>query len=164
MTVVSDTTVLIALARIGQFELLRRLWGRIIIPERVYEEVGRGATGRPETLAAASAGWVAVREVQDRKSVAMLAGSLGREEAECLVLAGEVDADLLLLDDRRARTAAERAGFQVIGTLGALVLAAKRGLLDPGEVPAMIDVLRRTQFRLGEKVVRKALEDLGIRE
>lgn len=164
MTVVIDTTVLIALARIGQFELLKRLWGKIIIPERVYEEIGRGATGRPETLAAVSSGWVAVREVQDRKSVATLAGSLGCGEAECLVLAGEVGAGLLVLDDRRARTAAERAGFQVIGTLGVLVLAAKKGLLDPGEVPAMIDGLRRTQFRLGEKVVRRALEDLGIRE
>ncbi|MBC7348053.1 MAG: DUF3368 domain-containing protein, partial [Clostridia bacterium] len=81
-------------------------------------------------------------------------------EAECLVLAKEMDAGLLLLDEKRVRKVARRAGFDVMGVLGLLVRAARQGCFDSQKVVEMIDILRSSGFRLGDEVVKSALSAL----
>jgi hypothetical protein len=82
--------------------------------------------------------------------VAVLRESLGAGESEAIVLAQELGADLLLLDDALARRKADRLGLNVKGTLGVLLLAKQAGLLDAVKpVPA---ALQQTDFRASPRV------------
>ncbi len=92
-----------------------------------------------------------VRPVADRAAVARLLTELDRGEAEAIVLMREAGADVLLLDDRRARTHAQHEGLPISGTIGVLRLARDRGLV-PAVVP-LLDELRRRGFRIGADLV-----------
>ncbi|MBV9305512.1 MAG: DUF3368 domain-containing protein [Acidobacteriaceae bacterium] len=87
----------------------------------------------------------------------MLAG-LGAGEAEAIILAAELDADLLLMDDRRGVAAALRRGLIVTGTMSLLARAAQRGILDLADA---FDKLKRTNFRYRQEVMDALLKEVG---
>ena len=100
---VSNSGPLIALAAVGKLELLHSLFGRICIPEAVYEEVVVRGQGRPGSLEVSVATWIETRAVTDTFSVSLLREELGVGESEAIVLAQELGARYLLLDDEAAR-------------------------------------------------------------
>ena len=77
-----------------------------------------------------------------------------------LVLGKELNADWLILDDERARTAAISVGFQIIGLLGILLLAKERKLIPA--VKPLLDELQDRNFRVSDRmrqeILRKAKE------
>jgi uncharacterized protein len=75
-------------------------------------------------------------------------------EQEAIRLAQMVHADVVLLDDRKARDAATRRGLRVMGTVGVLEQAARRGLID---LPAVCARLRTTNFRIHDSIMQSAL-------
>jgi len=84
--VVADSSPLIALARIRQFDLLRRLFGTVIVPAEVYAEVvvaGAGLAGAAQT---ANASWIEVRRLQDRSPLAAAHGRFALDLGELSVL------------------------------------------------------------------------------
>ena len=97
MTVVSDSTTLISLAKIDQFELLRDLFTEIIIPASVYEEVVNKGKGRQGQQQVKNSSWVKLKPVKNRLAVQALKTVLGEGEAEAIVLAKEENADIVLL-------------------------------------------------------------------
>ena len=102
MIVVSNTTPLIGLASIGQFKLLRKLFGEIYIPRAVYNEAvvfGREQGGAKREVSGAK--WVKVKEVKDRLAVEVLLDELDLGEAETIVLAREINADWVLMDEKK---------------------------------------------------------------
>jgi predicted nucleic acid-binding protein len=100
---VVDTSGLITLAKIGRLQLLHELAEQVAVADAVYDEVvGRGAA-RPGHQEVAQASWILRRTVQDHTAVAGLEIQLGRGESEAIVLARELEADFVLLDDARAR-------------------------------------------------------------
>jgi predicted nucleic acid-binding protein len=104
MIVVSNTTPLIGLASIQRFDLLRHLFGEIYIPQAVYAEAvekGREDGGAKREVSAAS--WIKVVAVQDRLAVEVLLDEMDFGEAEVIVLAREIGADLVLMDERKGR-------------------------------------------------------------
>ncbi len=126
MLVVSDATPLNVLVRAGRVDLLHALFGRVVIPTAVAEEMSRPAT--PEVVR----DWVAnLPTWLDVRSPSTLdAGApRNRGEREAISLAKELGADLLLADDAKARAAAVRAGISVAGTIGVLEAAAAKGLV-----------------------------------
>ncbi|MBE3586001.1 MAG: DUF3368 domain-containing protein [Thermoanaerobacter sp.] len=144
MVVVSDTTVLIALGRIGLLWLLERLWCSVIIPEAVYQEVLKGLHGSREITEAVNLGWLQIKSVNNQKMVRLLQGDLrGRGECECIVLAEETGAKAILTDDKKARKVALSAGVEVAGTLGLLVRATKEGILTKQEAIDAVESLIR---------------------
>ena len=156
--VISDTTILIALTSAGRLWVLKKLWDSVVLPEAVYLEIMRGLRGRDEVNKALDSGWLKVRNVQDRRMVNLLQGDLrGRGECECIVLAGELGIDTVLIDDKKARKIAEKAGIQVVGTLGVLVLAVKEKVLSKDDALGIIQLLAESDFRLSEAVVKKAV-------
>ncbi len=156
--VISDATVLIALARAGHLWVLEKLWGSVIIPETVYLEIIRGLPGRSEINEALNSGWVKVQKAQDQRLVHLLQGDLrGKGECECVVLARELGINTVLIDDKKARKVAKRAGIQVIGTLGVLVLAVKEEVLSKEDALGIIQSLTESDFRLSETVIQKAV-------
>ena len=161
MLVVSNAGPLISLARIGHFRLLQQVFGRICIPQAVYDEVviaGAGRAGAEETREATD-NRVEARSVQNQVTVRSLLTKLGKGEPEAIALAVEASSDLVLLDDRRARATAEFMGLNVTGTVGLLIRAARRGLVT--QPHAVLDELRAHGFRLGDEVYSRVLRSLG---
>ncbi|OPL11285.1 MAG: hypothetical protein AVO38_15915 [delta proteobacterium ML8_D] len=91
--------------------------------------------------------------------IELFLGYLGKGEAEAIILSKEKKADLILIDEKKARKAARRAGFEVIGVLG-LLLAAKNKALIPAVKP-FIKELSKQGFRLSKKVTERALKEAG---
>ncbi|MBC6479887.1 MAG: DUF3368 domain-containing protein [Hormoscilla sp. GM7CHS1pb] len=118
MIVVSDTTPLSELAKVGKLDLLRDVFGEIIIPQEVYNEVTRGE--HPAVSAVQSITWKSVRTVSDPQKVFDLLAetNLYLGETAAIVLAEELGVNQLLLDDRKARLVAESRYLPVIGTIG----------------------------------------------
>ena len=74
MIVVSNSSPLIALAKIGKLYILRELFGEIVIPKAVWNEVVVKGKGKPGAEEVEKAEWIQVREVRDRLSVEVLRG------------------------------------------------------------------------------------------
>lgn len=146
--VVSNSTPLIALSKIGRLELLKEYFTEIMIPEAVYEEVvvsGGDLHGAKEVEEAA---WIKMRKIQNDLALKTLETSIGRGEAESIVLAKEVTSDLLLIDDADGRRIAQGMGLKITGTVGILLMAAKQGRIDLRQA---LDRLLAAGFRLSEK-------------
>lgn len=159
MIVVSNAGPLIALAKIGRFELLRELFGKLYIPQAVYNEVvvvGTGRAGANETGQAVG-DWIEVQEVKDLVMVKSLLTKLGKGEAEAIALALETKANLVLLDDYKARTTAEFMGLNMTGTVGMLSQARKKGLIS--DLRPLLDELRARGFQLSDNIYNEILKE-----
>ncbi len=159
MKVICDVAVLIGLAKIGKLNLLEKLFGKIYIPEGVYNEVvikGRGRIGAKEID---QAKWISKTKVKDRTAVNLLFSEFGQGESEVLVLGKELKADWLILDDARARTAAISAGYRIIGLACILLLAKQRNLIE--DIKPLFDELVDKNFRLSDKIMKTILQKAG---
>ena len=150
MIVVANAGPLIALARIGHLELLRLLYGEIHIPPGVRDEVVAAGQECPGAVEVSAANWIHVVKVHDTVAVQLLRDRLGVGESEAIVLAMELNADLLLMDEARGRRVAEGRGLNKTGTVGTLIMAKKRGLISA--VRPLLDRLRATGFRMNDEL------------
>lgn len=133
MRAVSNAGPVIHLSWIGRLALLRALFDEVLVPPVVHGEVLRAGPDVPGIQAirdAFAAGWLRVQPITGAAAVLPLTAELDRGESEAIVLMREARADLLLLDDRRARAHAEREGLHITGTIGILQLARGRGLIS----------------------------------
>ena len=126
MILVLDASPLITLARIRRLDVLPLLADTIYIPEAVYVESVTQAGDRPGRIEIAHADWIGRRHVDDQARVTRLRTQIGWGEAEAIVLAQQLHADAIVLDDATARHVAEQEGCIVIGLLGLLVDAKRR--------------------------------------
>lgn len=155
--VVSNTSPLINLAGIGQLAILPQLYGNIWIPELVLAEYqAKRSAGDPDLL---SLPWLTVQPVAVDPALRALR-SLGAGEAAVIALAQTHQAQLVILDDKRARQVAHQRGLPVAGTLGVL-LAVKRLNLLPAIQPLIDDMVaqgRRISPALRDHILREAGE------
>jgi predicted nucleic acid-binding protein len=152
MIVISNTTPLIALAVIRRFDLLRQLFDTIYIPEAVYQEAvvaGREQGGAKHELSSAT--WIEIRAVQGHQAVHALLSELDRGEAETIVLAQEMGADWVLMDEKKGRRQLAKLGLPKVGTVGLLLKAKQLGLVS--RIRPDIEQLRRNGFSLSQNVV-----------
>jgi len=161
LIVVSDTSVFTNLAAIGHLHLLQQLYDRIFIPTAVYQELivypPVSGTVEVQTLQ-----WLEVRSVRDRAMVEQLQNraQLDPGESEAITLALEINADLLLIDERRGRTEANRLGIRITGLLGVLVEAKQRALISAVQ-PLMDDLIATSQFRVSQALYSQILAIVG---
>jgi len=153
--VVSNTGPLIALASIGQISLLQSLFGTILIPPAVRAETQDEVT----TKALAEADWIVIHAVQDLLAIKLLQEELDAGESEAIVLAQEITADLILIDERAATRKARSIGLQTIGTLGVLLMAKQEGL--PIVVSQLLNDLRNTGFHMSNNLYHQVLNSAG---
>ncbi len=114
MIVVSNTSPLTNLAAIRQFELLRLLYAHIHIPEAVREELHSENTQWPGSTDVAAADWVEIHTVRNRSFVHVLQRDLDLGESESIALAVELGSDMVLIDEKEGRHAAQRLGLNVM--------------------------------------------------
>ncbi len=114
MTVVCNTSPITNLAAIAQLDLLRQLYGEIVIPQAVYDELTVLPNPVPGTVEVQTLLWVRVHRVVDQALVADFRRTVDLGEAEGLALALEVSAERVLIDDAAGRVIArhlvERSG------------------------------------------------------
>lgn len=159
MKVVCNSTVLIGLTKVNKLSLLHSLFSDIFIPESVYSEVVIEGEGRPGAREVGKASWLHRESVQDKISVKMFSRQLDMGEAEVLVLAREIDADLLIIDESAARNLGAAAGYRIIGLVGILVLAKRQNLLP--KVKPILDELITKKFRIDKKIYERGLQLAG---
>jgi len=159
MACVSNLSPLIFLSKIGLDSLFEACFKQLILPQAVAEEVGL-------PLLLNVPGWE-VRELDEvgASFVDRELGRLHRVELEALWLAKTLDADALLLDDRRARQKAKALGLTPLGTLGVLAYAHKLGVLSLAEAKrAVSDLQTEANMYLSDRVLQGIDEQLGRQE
>ncbi|CAN5860449.1 DUF3368 domain-containing protein [soil metagenome] len=160
MIVVSNTSPIINLAAVGHLNLLQQLYKEITIPEAVYREIVVVGTGQPGSHEVETASWIKSRKVSSQTSIALMEIELERGEAEAIALAAELSADLLLLDERRARRMASRLGLRYIGVLGVLVEAKNRGHLKAVK-PVLEVLITQAGFWVSTDLYTRVIEAAG---
>lgn len=154
MIVVSDTSPITNLAAIAQLDLLRRLYASIIIPVAVYDEMVNVGKPVPGAIEVQTLSWVQTRTVADQQRVITIQNSvesIDLGEAEAIALALELNAHLLLMDERRGRIVATNYGLQVTGLLGVLV-QAKHNNLIPSVKPLINQLIEQADFRVSDQL------------
>lgn len=150
---------LIALAVAGELELLGRLFARPQGPLAVFREVTEAGNGRPGAAEIRSAAFLDVVTLNPRPD-SLLELELGAGEAEVIALARQTSADLVILDERRARRIAEQVyHLRVKGTAGILVSAKRQGFLS--HVRPALDRMRANGYFIAENVVARACLEAG---
>ena len=159
--VVADTSPINYLVLIGQIAILPALFDKVVLPAAVYSELTslRAPWSVRQWIANCPA-WLETRDVPAANSDDVSTVNLDLGEKAAIQLALSLLADLLLIDDRKGVSAAERKGLRVTGTIGILDLAAERGLID---FSAAIRKLERTSFRRPEVLLETLLKKHAAR-
>lgn len=157
--VVSNTSSLIHLAKIGRLDLLKHLFNETIVPEAVYRESVVEGGNRKDAVKISEAEWIKVQKIKDDKLKRALMIDLDEGEAEAIVLALEEHADLIILDDYEGRIVARTLGLKVTGTIGILIKAKREGMIQ--SLKNEIDKLMRTGFWMNKKLYKRILEESG---
>lgn len=153
MIAVTDTSPLNYLIRLGVPGILGQIYGGILVPPAVLRELKHPAAPKEvRSWALSPPPWLQVLRVQDMDST--LNRTLGIGEREAISLAVQVGADVLILDDFKARVAAMKRGIRVAGTIAVLREASLRNQLRFSDA---IETIREFGFRITAKTVNDAL-------
>ncbi|MBN1639152.1 MAG: DUF3368 domain-containing protein [Ignavibacteriales bacterium] len=146
--IISDTSCLIALSKIEKLDLLKDLYREIIITGDVYQEFGGSL---PD--------WIIITEVKDKQKQKDLEERLDKGEASSIALALEIGNTTLIIDEIKGRKIAQSFNIDIIGTIGIILLADKKGLIS--DVTSLILRLVNKGFRLSDKLINKIIEKYG---
>jgi predicted nucleic acid-binding protein len=154
LLVVADTGPIRYLVEIGHIGILPQLFEKVLIPVMVYDELCHpSAPASVHAWVNSTPGWLEVLPVTASDDPALR--SLDAGERSALALGMTLGAELILIDDRKGAAVALRKGFQIAGTLGLLIRAAQRGLLDLADA---LDLLKRTNFRYRQELLDGLLQ------
>ena len=146
--VISDTACLIALDKIGHLDLLKLLFGQVVVTPTVAAEFG---TGLPE--------WIEIQSPANISLQTFLEETIDAGEASAIALAVEIKDCYLILDDLRARKVASGMGLAFTGTLGIIAVAKKHGFIPLAR--PLFEKLIETDFWISEKFLQQLLAELG---
>jgi predicted nucleic acid-binding protein len=158
---VADSGPLIFLARIDLLNLLPELFSEVLIPPEVRDEVIVRGRNHPGAYAVSQAKWLTV-QAPDPQLVKSLSILVDAGEAEAIALAQTTEDCTVLLDDLRARKVAQRLDIKQIGTVGLLLRAKKRGLLE--SIKPHLDALMGTGIYIRKELVEAVLKEAGEAE
>ena len=159
MVVVADSGPIIHLSQVGLLELLPSLFKRVLVPSKVYQEVVIDGAGLPGALELKAAIWVQVTETTINPKYSILLHSLDAGEVAAISLASNTPESRLLIDDQAGRHIAQQLKIPVVGTLGILLAAKRKGLV--GEIAPVLAQLQKCDFWLSKGIVQRVLEEAG---
>ena len=154
MIVVSDTTPLISLLKINRIDLLEKLFGDVLIPQAVFDELEADEIRQKK--------FIVVKPVNNPESASILkrAAGLDQGESEAIVLSDELKADLLLMDEAKGRNVSAQMGLRIMGTIGILMAAYEEHELTSDEVRECVDGLQRAGRHIGQRHYQMLLSRL----
>ena len=144
--IISDTSYLIILNKIGELDLLRRLYNTVTITHDILLEYGEQL---PD--------WIEVQQAKDQYRQQLLEMQIDKGEASAIALALESADNIVILDDWKARKLAERLGLSVTGTLGVIIKARNTGLIP--SIKPYLEKIRETNFRISDELEQIALKE-----
>lgn len=169
MPIVSNSSPLIWLSKIGRIILLKKLFGEVIIPEEVYREaVERGLReGFSDALAikeCVDKGWIRIwrldeREIELSRKLTEKAFEIHFGEAQAIVLTRKINA-LLLIDESSGRALAEALGLKVKGTIYVIMRAVREKLLRRTEAKEIVLTLVNKGFRIEPRLLARILREI----
>jgi predicted nucleic acid-binding protein len=154
--VVSNTTPILALLRIEKLDLLRELYGRIMVPEAVYNEIEAGKnTGIYMDIATLD--WISIEKIQNaaQTNPPPELARLDLGETEAIMLTLEQNADLLIIDEKHGRECANCLNIPITGTVGVLLRAKQRGMIP--EIAPLLERLVSAHSWLNKHLIADAL-------
>ena len=160
MIVVSNTSPLTNLAAIGQFDLLQSLHKSIHIAQGVWDELNHEEKKWPGSYEVSQATWIERHSVENKALVTALENDLDLGESETIALALELQADLVLLDEKEGRRMAKRLELPVMGVVGILLEAKAIKLVDR-VLPHLDDLRNKAGFYLSEPLYQSILLTSG---
>ena len=161
MLTVSNTSPLLNLAIINRLDLLEKQFKTIYIPEAVLTElrVEENLQGSLYLKAAIDKQWLQVKAVTNKPLVQLLQRELDRGESEAIALAIEIQADLILLDEREGRRIARSLDLNITGILGIALKGYRQG--DIESIPDFIQALRtQAYFHISSALEQKILREI----
>lgn len=147
-TIISDTSCIILLNKIGELELLHSLYSNIVTTNEAAREYGEPLPPWVEIKSAANFHYQQILELQ-----------IDKGEASAIALAIEMPESVLILDDYKARKIAENLGIEITGTIGVIVKAKIKGII-PSVIP-ILQKIKTTNFRLSEEIIQRAKIEAG---
>jgi predicted nucleic acid-binding protein len=144
-TIISDTSCLILLNKIGELDILSKLFGEVIITSEIAKEY-------KQTLPS----WIKIMNPKNINYQNILLATVDIGEASGIALAIESEDCLLILDDLKARRLASELGLHITGTIGVLIDAKHSGIIPA--IKPMIDKIKGTNFHLTHELLKKISE------
>jgi predicted nucleic acid-binding protein len=157
--VVVNTTPLIALSHVGRLEILKEMYGEIIIPKAVYRELSVKTKSVCKIAVDNSLDWILVKEIQNQMAKSMYKTQLHDGEVEVMILAKEINADVVIIDDANAKKHAKYLELPVTGTLGVLIKAKQRGYVD--ELNPILHQMVENGIYISQSLIEVCLEQVG---
>lgn len=156
MTIVSNTSPISNLAALGHLSLLEQVYGNIVIPQAVANEIAEVARIYAEAATVPYLEWISIQPVTNRTIVEKLLSRLDEGEAEAIALAIELNAELLLMDEQLGRQVAKDYEVNITGLLGVLLEAKSKGIIS--EVKSLMnDLIIQAKFRVGDRLYKEVL-------
>jgi len=146
--IISDTSCLITLSNIGLLDILKNLYQEVIITKEVQAEFGGNL---PE--------WIIVSEVKNKDKQVEIEKLVDKGEASSIALALETKNSTLIIDEVKGRKIAKSLNLEIIGTIGILLLADKKGLIT--DVMSIILKIVNRGFRLSDTLLDKLIDKYG---
>jgi len=157
MIIVSNTSPISNLAKVGHLTLLQKLYNRILIPSAVHHELLDERAGETVITAVQAANWLRIQPVQNQQLVSQLQSRVNVGEAEAIALAIEVNASRLLIDERLGRQVAASRGLKITGVLGILLAAKRQGAIAMVK-PIMDNLVTQASFRISSQLYAEVLK------
>ena len=154
--VVSNATPIISLASVDKLSLLKDLFGKVYVPRAVVNEI---LTGKYPGHKELDSDFFEIVEVNNKINLSFLLNDLDLGEAESIVVAKEIEADLLLIDERLGYKIAQLQGLPVIGTLTVLLMGKKKGLIKAVK-PVLDEMIEKGRW-YSQKVYNHFLKSIG---
>lgn len=163
MIVIADTTPVITLIKLQRLNFLEKLFGSVMIPSAVYDELTTNPRFEKEAEIVRKCNFLKCCNVIDRQSIKFLREIVGLDagESEAIALSDEQSADLLVIDERKGRRAAQKLGLKITGTIGILIQAFDNNLISKSEILSCVEKLRDSDIRIGEQLLNFVVEHIG---
>jgi predicted nucleic acid-binding protein len=160
--VLADASPLITLARARYFELLHEFYGEIVVSREVHDEVAVAGAGLPGADEVRQANWIRVRSSPTESSpeVTAACGGLGAGESSIICLAFGLTADLVLIDEERARRAAKSVGLAIAGSIAILERGSRLNRVV--DLRAVYLSLLEQGIRYDRELLNQSLGRLGL--
>ncbi len=146
--IITDTSCLIILSKIGELELLRQIFGYIFITDIIKNEFNFELPS-----------WIKVENPKNINFQKQLSNFLDEGEASAIALAMEKENPIIIIDDAKGRNFAKSLNIKIAGTLSIFIEAKKLGIIS--NVKPYLELIKKTNFRFSEIIERKILQKAG---
>ena len=158
--VISNTSPVYYLHQIGYLEILRDIYGTVLIPPGIEQELEAGGAKGLDVPDIAETAWLEVRSLKTESRLPVVP-DLGLGEAEAIALGLENESSLLIMDDALGRQIARLTQLRLTGTVGVLLRAKAAGLV--AELDPLLAALKAQGMRLSDALIERFLVEAGER-